>query len=248
MPFCCRDVTTQKQLDFWVTTTPEPVGSADGMAVAATGAAAGGAVAAPLYKQYADAVGHAPPLPGYAALFWQCRLRYRTQQILEDIAKGYNQRNLSLGVIVVDFMNQKRDGDFQMNPVCYPNISGMTSTVKALTGAQTMVSFWPDVKPDADAAAALSAEGCIHVRFCMPVRLRLLLLSRSRSTELHRIARAKRRALLSREGTRSPARSILHHKSAATLSGPNTSSQTTSIMGSRTTGWMRMICTPWPRS
>ena len=141
------DVVAQKQLDFWITTTP---------------AAAAGAAAAPVYKQYADAVGHAPPLPGYAALFWQCRLRYRTQQILEDIALGYHQRNLSLGVIVVDFMNQKRDGDFHMNPVCFPNISSMTARVKSLTGAQTMVSFWPDVKPDGDAAATLSAEGCIN--------------------------------------------------------------------------------------
>ena len=132
------DVVAQKQMDFWITTTP---------------------AAAPVYKQYADAVGHAPPLPGYAALFWQCRLRYRTQQILEDIALGYHQRNLSLGVIVVDFMNQKRDGDFHMNPVCFPNISSMTARVKSLTGAQTMVSFWPDVKPDGDAAATLSAEG-----------------------------------------------------------------------------------------
>ena len=51
------DVVAQKQMDFWITTTP---------------AAAAGAAAAPVYKQYADAVGHAPPLPGYAALFWQC--------------------------------------------------------------------------------------------------------------------------------------------------------------------------------
>ena len=40
-----------------------------------------------MYKQYADAVGHAPPLPGYAALFWQCRLRYRTQASPQTIPR-----------------------------------------------------------------------------------------------------------------------------------------------------------------
>ena len=39
-----------------------------------------------------------------AALFWQCRLRYRTSQIAQDIAAGYHERNLSLGVLVIDFM------------------------------------------------------------------------------------------------------------------------------------------------
>lgn len=68
------DATAQKQLDFWVTTTPGDGKGDSGGSGHGTGTPAV-PVVAPLYKQYADAVGHAPPLPAYAALFWQCRLR-----------------------------------------------------------------------------------------------------------------------------------------------------------------------------
>ena len=136
----------QKQLDFWLTTTPKGAAATD---------------AAPIYGQYADAVGHAPPLPAPHALFWQCRLRYRNQAIVEQIAQGYAQRNLSLGMLVIDFQNQRRDGDMHMNEACYQNISAMTERVRDLTGGNTMVSFWCDVKADADAHDALQSGGCL---------------------------------------------------------------------------------------
>ena len=53
-----------------------------------------------------------------------------------------------------------------MNPDCYGSGSEITRWVKnvsKLGGGQTrvMLSFWPDVKSDAEAHAALAAEGCI---------------------------------------------------------------------------------------
>ena len=53
-----------------------------------------------------------------------------------------------------------------MNPDCYGSGSEITRWVKnvsELGGGQTrvMLSFWPDVKSDAEAHAALAAEGCI---------------------------------------------------------------------------------------
>lgn len=180
---------TQQQLDFWVTVPPPSAGAT---ATAAAGHDGGGAAAA-IFRHYADAVGHAPKLPDYAALFWQCRLRYRTSTIAQHIAAGYAQRNLSLGVLVIDFseanclslgqlpvvrstvcpeanclssVNQHIDGDFQMNPACYgegPAITDWVANVSRLGGGstRTMLSFWPDVRPDAAAASALGAAGCI---------------------------------------------------------------------------------------
>ena len=54
-------------LDFWVTGLPA------GEAAAAP--------AAPVYKHYADATGHSPPLREEAMLFWQSRLRYKTSDV-----------------------------------------------------------------------------------------------------------------------------------------------------------------------
>eukprot|EP00041_Stephanoeca_diplocostata_P022471 m.536348 g.536348 ORF g.536348 m.536348 type:complete len:409 (+) comp22071_c0_seq9:173-1399(+) len=175
------NVTTQQQLDFWITTTaadPAPRAQNSQSATPTPRDGKGGHVRsgaglprppstsvrpspASVYAQYADAVGHAPLLPTHAARFWQSRLRYRTQEIVQSIAQEYNARNLTLGMLVVDFMNQRTDGDFHMNPVCFPNITNMTTAVRALTDAHTMVSFWPDVRSTADAFAALTKEGCV---------------------------------------------------------------------------------------
>ena len=53
-------------LDFWVSALP-------------TGIAAPNA--GPIYKQYADATGHAPPLRENAMMFWQSRNRYKVQPL-----------------------------------------------------------------------------------------------------------------------------------------------------------------------
>ena len=50
---------------------------------------------ADLMERYADATGHAPLLPEKAAGFWQCKLRYRTQEELLSIVREYKQRGLA---------------------------------------------------------------------------------------------------------------------------------------------------------
>jgi alpha-D-xyloside xylohydrolase len=42
---------------------------------------------AEIMSRYADITGHAPILPEWAAGFWQCKLRYRTQEELLDVAR-----------------------------------------------------------------------------------------------------------------------------------------------------------------
>src|SRR5581483_8746763 len=47
---------------------------------------------AEIMEHYADATGHAPEFPEWAAGFWQCKLRYRTQEELLSVAREYKQR------------------------------------------------------------------------------------------------------------------------------------------------------------
>ncbi len=42
-------------------------------------------------------------LPEWALGFWQCKLRYRTQEELLNVAREYKKRGLPLSVIVIDF-------------------------------------------------------------------------------------------------------------------------------------------------
>ena len=77
---------------------------------------------APLHQQYADATGHAPMLREEAMLFWQSRNRYKSSAIAMSIAQKYADRELPVGVLVVDYKNMKLDGDFEPEPTCYPSI------------------------------------------------------------------------------------------------------------------------------
>jgi alpha-D-xyloside xylohydrolase len=139
-------VTAQLQLDFWITATP---------ATAAHGSLAS------LYHRYVDATGHAPVLPDFAAQFWQCRLRYRTSEEATSVAARYGKLNLSVGVFVIDFHNQRVDGDFEMNPDCYPDVPGLVTSVKQSTGAELMVSLWPNIHPTSYSYKTLQAAGCL---------------------------------------------------------------------------------------
>lgn len=68
---------------------------------------------------------------------------------------GFGQRNLSVGVFVIDFFNQKVNGDFEMNPVCYPDPRALATEVHDQTGAQLMVSIWPNIEASSRCAHAL---------------------------------------------------------------------------------------------
>lgn len=49
-----------------------------------------------IMASYADLTGHAPELPAWASGFWQCKLRYRTQEQLLGVAREYRRRGLPL--------------------------------------------------------------------------------------------------------------------------------------------------------
>ncbi len=111
------------QMDYWITAGDTP---------------------AEIMARYAEVTGHAPMLPEWAAGFWQCKLRYRTQDELLSVAREYKRRGLPLSVIVVDFFHWSRQGDWQFDPVCWPDPAGMARELDEL-GVKVMVSIWPTV-------------------------------------------------------------------------------------------------------
>ncbi len=114
------------QLDYWITAGDTP---------------------ADVARQYTAVTGRAPMLPEFAAGFWQCKLRYQTQDELLSIARGYKERGLPLSVIVIDFFHWTKFGDWRFDSRDWPDPAGM---VKALAemGVKVMVSVWPALSPD----------------------------------------------------------------------------------------------------
>ena len=118
-------------VDMWITTTSTDFDPAAGVSPYAQ-----------LLGNYVDAVGHAPPMPFYSTGFIQCKDRYRNQSQLLDVARGYVDRELPISVIVIDWQHWVHQGDWEFNPVCWPDPQGMVDEL-ATYGIETMVTFWP---------------------------------------------------------------------------------------------------------
>ncbi|NMI61378.1 glycoside hydrolase family 31 protein [Streptomyces sp. RLB3-17] len=113
-----------RQLDYWITAgTP-----------------------ADAQRRYSAATGRTPMLPEWAAGFWQCKLRYRTQDELLDVAREYKRRGLSLSAIVCDFFHWTHLGDWKFDPAEWPDPAAMQRELAEL-GVKLVVSVWPSVSP-----------------------------------------------------------------------------------------------------
>ncbi|MEY2246121.1 TIM-barrel domain-containing protein [Streptomyces sp. BF23-18] len=97
-------------------------------------------------RRYSAATGRTPMLPEWAAGFWQCKLRYRTQGELLDVAREYKRRGLPLSVIVCDFFHWTHLGDWKFDPDEWPDPAAMQAELAGL-GVKLVVSVWPSVSP-----------------------------------------------------------------------------------------------------
>jgi len=92
-----------------------------------------------LITQYTEVTGRVPMMPEYAMGFWQCKLRYETQDQLMAVAREYRRLGLPLKVIVADFFHWTRQGDFKFEPRDWPDPDAMVKELKEL-GIETVVS------------------------------------------------------------------------------------------------------------
>jgi alpha-D-xyloside xylohydrolase len=113
-----------------------------------------------IMERYADLTGHAPVLPKWAAGFWQCKLRYKTQDELLAVAREHKRRGLPMSVIVIDFFNWTKMGDWKFDPTCWPNPTAMVRELEQL-GIKVMVSIWPTVNPDSENFAEMERRNLL---------------------------------------------------------------------------------------
>lgn len=112
-----------KQLDYWITAGDNP---------------------AEIEEAYAKATGTVPMMPDYAMGFWQCKLRYQTQEELLEVAREYKRRELPISVIVIDFFHWPKQGEWKFDLDYWPDPDAMIKELKAM-GIELMVSIWPTV-------------------------------------------------------------------------------------------------------
>ena len=112
-----------KQLDYWITSGDTP---------------------AEIEERYADVTGKVPMMPDWAMGFWQCKLRYQTQEELLNIAREYKRRGLPIDVIVIDYFHWPLQGDWKFDPKYWPDPDAMIRELDDM-GIKLMVSIWPTV-------------------------------------------------------------------------------------------------------
>jgi alpha-D-xyloside xylohydrolase len=111
------------QLDYWVTAGDTP---------------------AQIEEAYAEATGKTPMMPDWATGFWQCKLRYKSQDELLGVAREYKRRGLPISVIVADFFHWPQQGEWKFDPEYWPDPAAMIAELRDL-GIELMVSIWPTV-------------------------------------------------------------------------------------------------------
>ena len=112
-----------KALDYWITAGDSP---------------------AEIEEAYAKVTGTVPMMPDYAMGFWQCKLRYQTQEELLEVAREYKRRGLPISVIVIDYFHWPLQGDWRFDPKYWPDPDAMIAELKEM-GIELMVSIWPTV-------------------------------------------------------------------------------------------------------
>lgn len=104
---------------------------------------------ADIMKIYADLTGYAPKFPEWAAGFWQCKLRYESQEELLQVAREYKKRGIPIDAIVIDYFHWTEQGEWKFDPKYWPNPKKMCNELKEL-GIQPIVSIWPTINPNSE--------------------------------------------------------------------------------------------------
>lgn len=122
----------------------------------------GGKTPADLAKRYCKLTGYSPCIPDWALGFWQCKLRYESQEDLLEVAREYKKRGIPIDAIVIDYFHWTEQGDWKFDPKYWPDPKAMCDELEEL-GIHPVVSVWPTINPDSENYAEMS-EGNMLIR------------------------------------------------------------------------------------
>ena len=112
-----------KEIDYWITAGDTPK---------------------QIIENYTAVVGRAPAMSDDLLGLWQCKLRYRTQEEVLNVAREYHRRNIPVSVIIIDFFHWTRQGDWHFDPQYWPDPKAMCDELHRY-GMKVCVSVWPSV-------------------------------------------------------------------------------------------------------
>ena len=128
-----------RQFDYWITAGDTP---------------------AEIEHHYALATGTVPMMPEYGLGFWQCKLRYYSQEQVLEVAREYHRRRIPVDVLVIDYYHWPKCGDWRFDSRFFPDPKAMVEELHAL-GIETMVSVWPQVDTESENYEEMRRKGLL---------------------------------------------------------------------------------------
>lgn len=115
---------------------------------------------ADVMRTFCDLCGYAPKFPEWAAGFWQCKLRYESQEDLLEVAREYHRRGIPLTAIVIDYFHWTEQGEWKFDPKYWPDPKDMCEELEAL-GVNPVVSIWPTINPNSENYSSMDQENML---------------------------------------------------------------------------------------
>lgn len=112
-----------RQMDYWLTVADTPK---------------------KILEHYTEVTGRAPGFPEDRMGLWQCKLRYRTQKEVLEVARRYQKEGIHIDQIVIDFFHWTLQGDWKFDRKYWPDPKAMIDELHSM-GIKVMVSVWPSV-------------------------------------------------------------------------------------------------------
>ena len=97
-----------------------------------------------ILTKYTAVTGRAPMFPENLMGLWQCKLRYRTQEEVLNVARRYQQEGIQIDQIVIDFFHWTVQGDWKFDKTYWPDPKAMVDELHSM-GIRVIVSVWPSV-------------------------------------------------------------------------------------------------------
>ena len=112
-----------REMDYWITAAGTPKA---------------------ILENYTAVTGRAGTFPEDLMGLWQCKLRYRTQDEVLEVARRYQAEGIKIDQIVIDFFHWTVQGDWKFDKTYWPDPKAMVDELHAM-GMKVIVSVWPSV-------------------------------------------------------------------------------------------------------
>ena len=113
-----------------------------------------------ILENYTAVTGRADRFPEDLMGLWQCKLRYRTQDEVLEVARRYQKEGIKIDQIVIDFFHWTLQGDWKFDKKYWPDPKAMVDELHSM-GIRVIVSVWPSVDRKSENFGPMMEKGLL---------------------------------------------------------------------------------------